>query len=83
MLVPKPLAFLGVPFDGAATLGWPGARYAPDEGRRNLDWMKMRVEDGHIYSRWRWPPVSDAQGVGGTRQVSSSASHSRIFQAPW
>lgn len=44
-----PLALLGVPFDGAATLGWPGARYAPDEVRRNLDWMKMRIEDGHIY----------------------------------
>jgi len=40
---------LGVPFDGAATLGWPGARYAPDEVRRNLDWMKMRIEDGRIY----------------------------------
>ena len=45
----RPLALLGVPFDGAATIGWPGARYAPDEVRRNLDWMKMRVEDGHIY----------------------------------
>lgn len=45
----KPLALLGVPFDGAATLGWPGARYAPDEVRRNLGWMKMRVEDGAIY----------------------------------
>ena len=28
------IAFIGVPFDGAATLGWPGARYAPDEVRR-------------------------------------------------
>ena len=45
----KRLAFLGVPFDGAATLGWPGARYAPDEVRRNLAWMRMRVEDGRIY----------------------------------
>jgi agmatinase len=45
----RPLAFLGVPFDGAATLGWPGARYAPDEVRRNLAWMRMRVEDGRIY----------------------------------
>lgn len=45
----KTLAFLGVPFDGAATLGWPGARYAPDEVRTNLAWMKMRVEDGRIY----------------------------------
>lgn len=45
----RTLAFIGVPFDGAATLGWPGARYAPDEVRRNLEWMKMRVEDRHIY----------------------------------
>lgn len=45
----RPLAFLGVPFDGAATLGWPGSRYAPDEVRRNLAWMRMRVEDGRIY----------------------------------
>lgn len=43
------VAFIGVPFDGAATLGWPGSRYAPAEVRRNLDWMKMRVEDGRIY----------------------------------
>ncbi len=45
----RTLAFIGVPFDGAATLGWPGSRYAPDEVRRNLEWMKMRVEDGRIY----------------------------------
>ncbi len=45
----KEFAFVGVPFDGAATLGWPGARYAPNEVRRHLDWMKMRVEDGQIY----------------------------------
>lgn len=46
---PRTLAYVGVPFDGAATLGWPGARYAPDEVRANLDWMKMRIEDGQIY----------------------------------
>ena len=48
-MIPPTYAFLGVPFDGGATLGWPGARYAPDEIRHNLSWMKMRVEDGHIY----------------------------------
>ncbi len=42
-------AFIGVPYDGAATLGWPGARYAPDEIRRHLGWMRMRVQDGEIY----------------------------------
>jgi agmatinase len=45
----KALALLGVPFDGAATLGWPGARYAPDEVRRHLEWMKMRVENDRIF----------------------------------
>lgn len=40
----------GVPFDGGATLGWPGARYAPDRVRAALAWMRMRAEDGRIYS---------------------------------
>jgi len=43
------VALIGAPYDGAATLGWPGARYAPDEVRRHLAWMRMRVQDGHIY----------------------------------
>ncbi len=43
------IAFIGVPFDGAATLGWPGARYAPAEVRRHLGWMTMRVQAGEIY----------------------------------
>jgi formiminoglutamase/agmatinase len=43
------VALVGAPYDGAATLGWPGARYAPDEVRRHLAWMRMRVEDGRIY----------------------------------
>ncbi|MBI3454733.1 MAG: agmatinase family protein [Candidatus Rokubacteria bacterium] len=43
------IAFIGVPFDGAATLGWPGARYAPAEVRRHLGWMRMRAQDGALY----------------------------------
>ncbi len=43
------VAFIGVPYDGAATLGWPGARYAPAEVRRHLGWMMMRVQAGAIY----------------------------------
>jgi formiminoglutamase/agmatinase len=43
------VSFIGVPYDGAATLGWPGARYAPEEVRRQLAWMRMRVQDGRIY----------------------------------
>lgn len=42
-------SFIGVPFDGAATLGWPGARYAPAEVRRRVEWMRMRSEDGLLY----------------------------------
>jgi formiminoglutamase/agmatinase len=41
---------IGVPFDGGATLGWPGARYAPARVRANLDWMRMRVQDDSIWS---------------------------------
>jgi formiminoglutamase/agmatinase len=43
------IALIGAPYDGAATLGWPGARYAPAEVRRHLAWMAMRVQDGAIY----------------------------------
>jgi formiminoglutamase/agmatinase len=43
------VALVGAPYDGAATLGWPGARYAPDEVRRQLGWMRMRVQEGRIY----------------------------------
>ncbi len=45
----KRFGFVGVPFDGAATLGWPGARYAPDAVRRHLAWMTSRVECEQIY----------------------------------
>lgn len=38
----------GVPFDGGATLGFPGARYAPDRVRRALSWMRMREEQGLV-----------------------------------
>jgi agmatinase len=48
-MVETVVAFIGAPYDGAATLGWPGARYAPDEVRRHLAWMRMRVQDGRIY----------------------------------
>jgi agmatinase len=41
---------IGVPFDGGATLGWPGARYAPERIRFNLAWMLMRVQEGKIWS---------------------------------
>jgi agmatinase len=42
--------FWGVPFDGAATLGWPGSRYGPERVRKALSWIGMRVAEGAIYS---------------------------------
>lgn len=39
----------GVPYDGAAHLGWPGTRYAPAKIRQALGWMTMRVQDGEVY----------------------------------
>src|SRR2546423_13942658 len=41
---------IGVPFDGGATLGWPGSRYAPARIRAALDWMTMRIQNGVVYS---------------------------------
>lgn len=39
----------GAPFDGAATLGWPGSRYGPDRIRRSMSWMLQRREDDEVY----------------------------------
>lgn len=41
---------IGAPFDGGATLGWPGSRYAPTRIRESLSWMTMRSEQGNVYS---------------------------------
>ncbi|HPU01277.1 MAG: agmatinase family protein [Firmicutes bacterium] len=46
---PKRIAILGVPFDSASTLGWPGARYAPARIRTALGWNLNRVQDGAFY----------------------------------
>jgi hypothetical protein len=62
------VAFVGAPYDGAATLGWPGARYAPDEFRRHLAWMRMRVQDGHIY----WVDQDRVVPWAGTSSTCSS-----------
>ncbi|ONK15479.1 arginase family protein [Streptomyces sp. MP131-18] len=40
---------LGAPFDGAATLGWPGSRYAPARIRQAMSWILQRRENGQIY----------------------------------
>jgi formiminoglutamase/agmatinase len=41
---------IGAPFDGAATLGWPGSRYAPAQIREALGWVTQRAVDGQVYS---------------------------------
>lgn len=41
---------IGVPYDGAATLGWPGSRFAPAKIRTALGWMTMRAENGQVYA---------------------------------
>lgn len=41
---------VSVPYDGAATLGWPGSRYAPAKIREALGWITMRDEGGKVYS---------------------------------
>ncbi|MFS2224100.1 arginase family protein [Pantoea sp. B65] len=40
----------GIPFDGEATLGWPGSRHAPAKVRECARWINMRIQDGKIYS---------------------------------
>lgn len=47
---PRQFELIGAPFDGGATLGWPGSRYAPARIRESLSWMTMRSEQGQVYS---------------------------------
>jgi len=42
-------ALIGYPFDGGASLGRPGARYAPEAIRKALGWITMRIVDGAIF----------------------------------
>jgi agmatinase len=53
----------GVPYDGAAYLGWPGTRYAPAKVRQALAWMTMRVQDGEVYSNDTGRSHSYPEGV--------------------
>ncbi len=40
---------IGYPFDGGASLGRPGARYAPEAIRKALGWITYRIVDGMIF----------------------------------
>jgi len=41
---------IGFPWDGGASLGRPGARYAPKAIRENARWLQNRIQDGKIYN---------------------------------
>lgn len=43
------IGILGVPYDTSASLGWPGARYAPPHVRRSLQWIFNRVKEQTVY----------------------------------
>lgn len=43
-------ALLGFPWDGGATLGPPGARFAPDKIRKEFNWITNRIVDNEIYN---------------------------------
>lgn len=40
---------LGLAYDTSASLGWPGARYAPNNIRESLKWILNRIRDNKIY----------------------------------
>lgn len=42
-------AILGFPWDGGASLGRPGARYAPKAIREALEWFQNRIIDQQVY----------------------------------
>ena len=50
MTTTRSFELVGAPFDGAATLGWPGSRYAPARIRESLAWMTMRSQKGQVFS---------------------------------
>lgn len=40
---------LGMNYDTSASKGYPGARYAPEQIRKSLQWIYNRVEDGKLF----------------------------------
>jgi len=45
----KQFGILGLPYDTSASLGWPGARYAPAKIREALKWILNRIEGDRIF----------------------------------
>ena len=44
---------LGLAYDTSASLGWPGARYAPDQIRDSLKWILNRVRNNELFDTER------------------------------
>ncbi|MDD4437833.1 MAG: agmatinase family protein [Tissierellia bacterium] len=40
---------LGMSYDTTTSKGYPGARYAPEQIRKSLQWIKNRVEEGMLF----------------------------------
>lgn len=40
---------LGMSYDTSASKGYPGARYAPEQIRKSLQWIYNRIEDGKLF----------------------------------
>lgn len=40
---------LGLAYDTTTSLGWPGARYAPEQIRNSLKWILNRVRDNKLF----------------------------------
>ncbi|SHE34121.1 formiminoglutamase/agmatinase [Seinonella peptonophila] len=45
----KRFGIVGFPWDGGASLGRPGARYAPKEIREAVQWFQNRISDRKVY----------------------------------
>lgn len=43
------ITLIGLPWDGGASLGSPGARYGPDAVRRALGWWLDRIRDDRVW----------------------------------
>jgi len=47
--VKNKFGILGLAYDTTASLGWPGARYAPAQIRNSLQWILNRIKENEIF----------------------------------
>lgn len=45
----KRFGLLGMSYDTSASKGYPGARYAPEQIRKSLQWIYNRIEEGNLF----------------------------------